>query len=219
MWKLPLICACLGLFGACVDDAQDVADNTASTAQASTIVDACATGQTEDADGATNGFQGDSYTRSANRIDTLCGCADWQVDANANGVAQANIDYPDCRPWTWFDVTVTGLGTLGTLLQADVPNWETTSADMCMNSQLDMAVEENVGGTWYPVWPTTAGHFFVFNPTFNSSTGKCDDLHKGPTIHDIGVYRIKARAIRGLDQFNHGYAGVVLSAIPEFGPS
>ena len=199
---------CVGL-GACGMDSPDTADlATSDTAQASTILNNCATGSDANAQTSVFDDQLDTYTRSATKIDTTCGCAAWQVDMNAHGTAQANIDYPSCRPWTYFDVTLAYNTAMG--LSTEVDTWGTTSATECTNSEVDMAIEENVNGTWIPIWPVTANHFYVFHPTFDSAKGSCDQFVKQHIVTDPGVYRLKGRAIRGEDQYNHGYAGVVL---------
>lgn len=220
MNKLSMIgsVAMFGLVvGGCVagggDDpqAQDESSSKGSNAQERST---CAAGSTANSSTTIAGGGGETYTRTAGEIDTTCGCDAWQVDYNANGEAQANSDYPQCRAWTWVDATITQFGNAGAELGADVENWGTTSKTECENSELDIAIEEEVDGTWYGSWPAEAGHYYIFHPTFNPSTGSCEELEKLHDPTDIGVYRVKTRAIRGLEADNHGYAGLYTIALP-----
>ena len=211
MWKLPILLsvAWVGIGGCAVDGQPDEADvETSAATQDSTVIDNCATGSTANASSTMTSTSGDSYSRSAAKINTTCGCAAWQVDMNAHGAAQADIDFPSCRPWTYYDVTVTGFGNAGDRVGAHVNSWQTTSKTECENSELDIAIQENVGGTWFAVWPTTLHHYVIEHPTFNPNTGSCEALEIDRGISDVGVYRIEARAVKGLDANNHGYAGV-----------
>jgi len=210
MTKTMMIASILcGLTACAVDGEPDHSSAPTVDPVFSTVLDKCATGDNANATTTVLDFQDDTYTRTATTIDTTCGCAAWQVDMNANGAAQANQDYPSCRPWTYFDVAIQELPSND--LGANVSNWGTTSKTECENSELDLSIEENVNGTWIAYWPTTLNHFYVFHPTFDATTGSCNELDKAHTVTGAGNYRVKARAIRGLDQYNHGYAGVVMT--------
>ncbi len=203
----------VGMFGGCVaNGAEDPSSQDEASSKGDNPQDkgnvTCATGSTVNSSTTIDGAGGETYPRTYGEIDTTCGCQAWQIDYNANGEAQANADYPSCRPWTWVDATIEQFGNAGVELGADVQNWGTTSKTECENSELDIAIEEEVSGTWYGSWPAEAGHYYIFHPTFNDSTGSCEELEKLHDPSDIGVYRVKTRAIRGLDADNHGYAGL-----------
>jgi hypothetical protein len=206
----------VGMFGGCVangaDDpsSQDEASSKGESPQDKGNV-TCATGSTVNSSTTIDGGGGERYARTATEIDTTCGCAQWQKNENGSGEAGSATD---CRPWTWVDATIEQPGNAGVQLGGDVQNWGTTSKTECDNSELDIAIEEEVAGTWYPVWPTTAGHYYLWHPTFNPSTGSCEELEHTYDPSDIGVYRVKTRAIRGLDADNHGYAGLYTIAQP-----
>jgi hypothetical protein len=192
---------------ACVDASDHVSD----TDQAATVYNDCATSSD------TNAMEysinaGDTYTRSGHTINQTCSCMAWQVKKNATDEATANAAFPNCRPTTIVDF---GLGAGNRILTAQVDTWNVSSQTECQNSTFSVALQQF---DW-----TTDKYVTIASsdtsPTWNASTSTCS----GPSFAQevaVGVggsddFRIRAKATRGLDQFNHGFEGVIITSQPD----
>lgn len=195
----------------CAVDPEPSSDgSTGSIAQATTIFDDCAV------DHAANAFEDvalgspQTYTRKGDpTINFTCDCKAWQQDANANGTAQADIDHPHCRSNTFVNVRwATALSPIPQYL-VEVPSWSLTNGDTeCSNSTLAVSLWKlDSTNTWVKQGPTQ-----TVNPVPDSN-GVCGPASIGGSAATTGeLYRIHAIATRGLDDKNHGFETVKISA-------
>jgi hypothetical protein len=182
-----------------------------ATEHASTIFDDCATWTDANASEFSSNV-GDGYTRSQATINNTCGCADWQVDQNLHGTAHANAAFPDCRPTTIVDFS---LASGGRQVSAEVPGWThlVNGKTECLNSTFEAKLQKFNWGTGAYDTIASSG---LLHPTWSS--GACDpllwvqDLWIG--VGGSGDYRMRARATRGMDEFNHGYETVNIRVRP-----
>jgi hypothetical protein len=187
MQKLSLA---LVLLGACMDQA-DSAD-LAQTAQDSTVVHGnCVASGSDNADLYVDSYPGadELYTRTP---PTSCSNVSTQVGVSIGPLALP----PNTFSRTFIEARV------------DAATWDldatTTAAKQteCENSILAMRVNDQNGNQLLyqevsPSWSgTTCGEAFVdFTPPTNKTW-----------------FIVRAKAIRGLEQFNHGYARTVIEA-------
>jgi hypothetical protein len=187
------------LLGACATDS-----TTNTVDQDVSIWDDCATGTS--AANALVGEPPDSYTRSGSTINQTCGCKQWQIDNNAFGKTYADSHNPDCRPTTIVDF---GLHVQqgGYLVGAEVPTWNISDQTECQNSTLHVKVQQWDGTQYNDLWtPPDA------SPVWSGGTCHSVSLYHGPFWNVPGPLRVRAKATRGLDDFNHGFEGVKVQA-------
>jgi hypothetical protein len=202
----------------CTDQEPD----TGTQDQAISNITNCATGALENADTALS-YSGDgTYTRSASTINpdnlqSQCTCMDWQADANAFGTAQANLDFPRCRTTSILQIAAGGQQQLGYIANALVPQWDNVSNQTeCENSTLEVHVDQWTGTQWLDIWPGTNAQgqklARVVHPTWNASAQSCNPTGLSSPQGTVlqGTYRLHAKATRGLDANNHGFATVQL---------
>ena len=203
MHKLLILTPTL-LLGACLDQTGDPTESTAE--QAVSIWDDCARGTS--ASNALVYEPPDAYTRSGSTINQTCGCKQWQIDKNAHDKAYADSHDPNCRPQTIVDFSLF-VQQYGYNLGAEVPTWNVSDKTECENSTLTVKVMQWDGTQYNTLWAPPAA-----SPVW--SNGKCLPLplYHGPFFGVPGPLSVRATAIRGLDQFNHGYEGVKVRAFP-----
>lgn len=200
----------------CTDQEPDIAVED----QAISNITDCATGALENAD-TTLTYTGDgTYTRAASTINpdnqpSQCTCMDWQADANLVGTAQANIDFPKCRTGTILQIAAGGQQQLGYIANTLVPQWDNVSNQTeCENSTLEVHVDMWTGTQWLDVWPGTnsSGQKLarVVHPTWSGTSCNPVGLSSPQGTVMQGTYRLHAKATRGLDANNHGFATVQL---------
>ncbi|HUJ63648.1 MAG TPA: hypothetical protein VLX92_34350 [Kofleriaceae bacterium] len=206
--------------GGCGVDSDD--PSTASTDQAITNITDCATGAQENADGVLALGADGTYTRNASTIDPTgahdCGCKAWQADDNANGEAQADHDFPSCRPGTIVQYDNEATQQTGYLVNALVPSWTLTNGQTeCENSTLDVRVDFWNGTKWQDVWPGVNGQGQDLAEQVHGKWqgGTCQPAgltSPQGVVLNRGTYRVHATATRGLAADNHGFETVQIWA-------
>jgi len=196
------------LVPACLDDA---ADDVSATEEASTLIDMCATSG-ENAFSSIS-FGTDSFTRPANRVNPSgsgnCDCKNHQEYSNLHGEAAADIAFPNCRAWTVVDFSVGGQ-QLGYKLGAEVGTWTLGNGQTeCNNSAFHVEVQQWNGTGYTTIWDPG-----VFAPIWTGTACVGPSLMSPQGVVLSGSYRVRARARRGLDEFNHGYETVTVRGIP-----
>lgn len=186
-------------------------ETTGSADQAdTTILDDCAVGHAANATAVTSGSDV-AYTRSAATINaaTHCDCADWQQDENLNGEAQADADHPTCRPDTFLDI-LWEHSTVPPWWWVVVQSWNVANATECNNSTLNVSLWEQTSPN---VWTKQSEQ--TVNAVWDVNSNVCSPTSISGNDVTYGVlYRIHARATRGLAKNNHGYETVTIALDP-----
>jgi hypothetical protein len=209
-FMLSVACPLALFIGGCALDPDRSSDgSTGSVDQATTVLDDCAVDHAPNAreDVAFNSPQ--TYTRKGDpTINSTCDCKAWQKEANANGTDQADSLHPLCRSTTFVNVRW-ATEFADAPFSVEVPSWSLTNGDTeCRNSTLTVSVWKfDSTNTWVKQGPTQTVH-----PVPNGS-GICGSASISGFGNATGeLYRIHALATRGLDDNNHGFETVKISA-------
>jgi hypothetical protein len=190
------------VLGACTDE-----DQLASTDQEMTTLDDCATGDNPNAFTSISTTD-DSYTRTANTINNVCGCKGWQQVAVDSGQDAADQQFPDCRHGTLVKFSLSGQ-QLGFLLGAEVSNWGVSNQTDCLNSDLTVKLQQWNGTSFTTVWQNTE-----VPTTWNGTSCSPRNYYSPQGLAMSGTYYLRATARRGTPASNNGYATVLVRGRP-----
>ncbi len=208
------------LIGACVtaDDASDpTAAEPTSTIASNIIGGTCAVNWQSNGTITASGGTSPSYVRTSHEINQTCDCAEWQVEDNTD--PDHNM-VKTCRTATFVELST--LQGQPYRFYAEVPDWGITDETECGNSTLAMRLDELNSATnqFEQVWPSN-GTAWSSVASWNPTTHTCRPLtgvsFQSPQWGGVSIggpkYRVRAVAVRGLNQFNHGFAGVSIHAV------
>jgi hypothetical protein len=208
MPKSSLLFSSLLLSACAVDSVEDALD-TSTVSDEVTVLDNCATGTSANAKLLYDDYPTtDTYTRKGDpMINYTCGCRQWQRDANELGEEVADAQNPSCRATTFVNIQF-DVSYPTPRWKVEVPYWSLTNGKTeCLNSKLEVSIlRETSPNHWELVDKETR------QPTWDASSGTCNEVF----ISGVGTTsyrtRIKARATRGLFENNHGFETVKISA-------
>jgi hypothetical protein len=202
MSKILLLVPCV-LAACAIDTGEDV--ETSSAAGEVTVLDTCATGNNSNARLLYNGST-DSYTRGEGTINNTCECRGWQRDVNDHGEAVADANHPDCRPSTY--VTIDWDVWKSTLAwEVEVTSWSLTNGTTeCENSTLEVSVLRDTTAGTYELQSTDRRHPHML------PNGRCSGISMGGGGTTDARFKLRARATRGLFEYDHGFETVKITA-------